>query len=73
MHYSILPILDSNSIFWILRTGATWRDLPPDYGDWKKYPLLRYPRSSILGTRIIIVDLLSSKAWPTLGRLVNGI
>ena len=23
------------SIFWILRTGAPWRDLPPDYGDWK--------------------------------------
>ena len=21
--------------FWILRTGAPWRDLPPDYGDWK--------------------------------------
>jgi transposase len=24
-----------NAVFWILRTGATWRDLPPDYGDWK--------------------------------------
>ncbi len=24
-----------NSVFWILRTGAPWRDLPPDYGDWK--------------------------------------
>jgi transposase len=24
-----------NTIFWILRTGAPWRDLPPDYGDWK--------------------------------------
>ena len=22
-------------MFWILRTGAPWRDLPPDYGDWK--------------------------------------
>ncbi len=20
---------------WILRTGAPWRDVPPDYGDWK--------------------------------------
>jgi transposase len=20
---------------WILRTGTTWRDLPPEYGDWK--------------------------------------
>ena len=24
-----------NAIFWILRTGSPWRDLPPDYGDWK--------------------------------------
>ncbi len=21
-----------NAVFWILRTGAPWRDLPPDYG-----------------------------------------
>jgi transposase len=25
----------TNAVFWILRTGAPWRDLPPDYGDWK--------------------------------------
>ena len=24
-----------NAVIWILRTGAPWRDLPPDYGDWK--------------------------------------
>lgn len=24
-----------NAVVWILRTGAPWRDLPPDYGDWK--------------------------------------
>ena len=24
-----------NAVFWILRTGAPWRDLPPYYGDWK--------------------------------------
>ena len=24
-----------NAVFWTLRTGAPWRDLPPDYGDWK--------------------------------------
>jgi transposase len=23
-----------NAFFWILRTGAPWRDLPPDYGNW---------------------------------------
>jgi Transposase and inactivated derivatives len=24
-----------NAVFWVLRTGAPWRDLPTDYGDWK--------------------------------------
>ena len=24
-----------NAVFWILRTGAPWRDLPPTYGGWK--------------------------------------
>lgn len=24
-----------NGVFWILRTVAPWRDLPPCYGDWK--------------------------------------
>lgn len=24
-----------NAVFWLLRTGAPWRDLPPEYGDWK--------------------------------------
>jgi transposase len=23
-----------NAVFWILRTGSPWRDLPPDYGNW---------------------------------------
>ena len=34
-----LPSADNrlfiNAVFWILRTGAPWRDLPPDLGDWK--------------------------------------
>ncbi len=24
-----------NAVLWIFRTGAPWRDLPPDYGNWK--------------------------------------
>ena len=24
-----------NAVFWILRTGAPWRDLPAAYGGWK--------------------------------------
>ena len=24
-----------NAVLWIFRAGAPWRDLPPDYGDWK--------------------------------------
>lgn len=24
-----------NTVFWIIRAGAPWRHLPPDYGDWK--------------------------------------
>jgi transposase len=23
-----------NGVFWILRTGAPWRDMPPSYGKW---------------------------------------
>ena len=35
-----------DAVCWILRTGAPWRDLPPDYGDWKNTH--RPPRSSRL-------------------------
>jgi len=24
-----------NAVLWVFRVGAPWRDLPPDYGDWK--------------------------------------
>jgi transposase len=23
------------AVFWIVRTGAPWRDLPPEFGSWK--------------------------------------
>ena len=25
-----------NGVFWILRTGAPWRDLPETYGNWRE-------------------------------------
>ena len=24
-----------NAVFWVMRTGSPWRDLPPDLGDWR--------------------------------------
>ena len=27
-----------NGVFWILRTGAPWRDLPPDLWKLEQYP-----------------------------------
>ena len=32
-----------NAMFWILRTGSPWRDLPPDYGKWGNYPSEVHP------------------------------
>lgn len=24
-----------NAVFWVMRTGSLWRDLPPDLGNWR--------------------------------------
>lgn len=38
-----------NGIFWVLRTGAPWRDLPERYGKWKTCHdrLLRWRRRGV--------------------------
>ena len=28
------PLAVFNAIFWILSSGAAWRDLPPQFGNW---------------------------------------
>ena len=43
-----------NAVFWILRTGAPWRDLPPDYGDWKNTHL---PNSAAVRDRNVWAGL----------------
>ena len=38
-----------NGVFWVIRTGAPWRDLPPDYGKWSTVHqrFIRWRRSGI--------------------------
>ena len=31
-----------NGIVWIARSGAPWRDLPPEYGGWKNRKLIEF-------------------------------
>ena len=45
-----------NAVFWILRTGAPWRDLPPDYGGWKNVHR-RYTRWRDNGTWEKLLEL----------------
>ncbi|MBR1603079.1 MAG: IS5 family transposase [Synergistaceae bacterium] len=49
-----------NAVFWILRTGAPWRDLPPDYGDWKNTNR-RFCRWRNRGVWAKLVKLLASE------------
>ena len=49
-----------NAVFWILRTGAPWRDLPPDYGDWK-YTHRRFCRWRDSGVWERLLEILISE------------
>ena len=48
-----------NEVFWVLRTGAPWRDLPPDYGKWGSIHqrFIRWRRKGILEKLLeILID-----------------
>lgn len=49
------------AVCWIIRTGAPWRDLPPDYGHWKSV-YNRYSRWVKLGHFNKIFEVLK-KRW----------
>ncbi len=50
-----------NALQWIFRTGAPWRDLPPDYGDWKNTHR-RFSRWRDRGVWEKLLDELSNEA-----------
>ena len=50
-----------NGIFWILRSGAPWRDLPERYGPWKTV-YDRFRRWSHSGLFQRILDVLEARA-----------
>jgi putative transposase len=58
-HHKVL-----NGIFWILHTGAPWRDLPERYGPWKTV-YDRYRRWSHAGLFQKLLDALAAQARRT--------
>jgi transposase len=50
-----------NGIFWVLRSGAPWRDLPSRYGKWKTARCDRFSRWAEDGTLDRIVEHLQGE------------
>ena len=48
------------AMIWVLRTGAPWRDLPPDYGPWKSV-YTRFSRWSEKGVLQAVFDALAQE------------
>jgi transposase len=74
-----------DAVFWVLRTGAPWRDLPPDYGRWGTvYQRFRRWRDKGTWERILeevmdspdfewlMVDATCCKAHPCAAGAVGG-
>ena len=61
------PISDKrrtvNGIFWVLRTGAPWRDMPARYGNWNSV-FVRFTRWSKLGVWDAALETLASLGPP---------
>ena len=53
-----------NAVFWIIRTGAPWRDLPPDLGEWSNTHR-RFIRWRDKGVWERLLDLLIDELEPT--------
>ncbi|MDR2778715.1 MAG: IS5 family transposase [Puniceicoccales bacterium] len=51
-----------NAVFWIVRTGAPWMNLPPDFGDWKNTHR-RFSRWRDRGVCESLVDKLCGKPY----------
>lgn len=49
-----------NGVFWVLRTGSPWRDLPPEYGNWNTSHK-RFRRWAIKGIWEMLFKLLSKE------------
>ncbi len=55
-----------NAVFWILRTGAPWGELPPDDGDWKN----THRRGSAAGV-MRVPGRRCWRGWPMI-RILSG-
>ena len=52
-----------NGIFWVLRTGPPWRDMPERYGNWNSV-FVRFSRWSKLGVWDAVFETLASFGPP---------